>query len=277
MQSTDQQLWYQSKFELFEKGLNGEASSSIHKTRREAMKAFGELGFPTTKHEEWRFTNIGPLTKDGFNPVFEPGPEDVSEEELRLFDFKSSHRIVFVNGRWSERLSSHKPFPKGVIVGSLAEGLRANHQIVARHLGRYVSFRENAFTALNAAFVRDGAFIVVPEDIVVEDPVHVLFLTKNAGNALIAPRNLFVIGDRAKVSVVESYGSLSDQAYLTCVVSEIVQGSESVFEHDKVQNEGAAAFHVARTQSAQKERSTFTSNSIALGGAIVRNTIGATL
>ena len=276
MQHTDQQQWYQSRFELFEKRLNGEASSDIHRRRREALKAFGEIGFPTTKQEEWRFTNVGVVAGESFQPVLDRTME-VSEEELAAFDFRTRHRIVFVNGHWSERLSSREPFPAGVTVGSLAEAIKANHPLVNRHLGRYVSHRENAFTALNTAFVRDGLFVHVPDGTVVEDPIHVIFLTKNADKALIVPRNLIVIGDRAKVSVVESYGSLSPGSYLTTVVTEIVQGAESAVEHDKLQIESELAYHVATTQSIHGERSVFTSNSVALGGAIVRNTIGATL
>ena len=56
------QDWYLSVFKDFEERLNGETQSPLHQLRREAIERFGNSGFPTSKDEEWRFTNIAPLT-----------------------------------------------------------------------------------------------------------------------------------------------------------------------------------------------------------------------
>jgi Fe-S cluster assembly protein SufD len=72
MQSADKNIqWYQARFEAFEKSLNGEKSTPVHTLRRDAIRRFAEIGFPTIRQEEWRFTNISPITKVAFQPVLQ--------------------------------------------------------------------------------------------------------------------------------------------------------------------------------------------------------------
>ncbi len=275
--TTERNNWYLSKFAAFERSLNGESNSPVHALRRDAIQRFDKLGFPTNRHEEWRFTNIQPILKADLKPVLHPHPATVARSVVERLSFGTRYRLVFINGYYAENLSSVEGLPKGVRCGSLAETQNQNHDAIRDHLARYARYDDSTFTALNTAFLRDGAFIYVPDNTLLEEPIHLLFLTADADHSLISPRNLVVIGANSQVSIVESYESLTDRPYLTNIVTEIVLGEGSILEHDKLQDEGLQAFHVSSTHVYQKGKTSFTSNSIALGGSIARSNVNAVL
>ena len=280
VQSTDQivQSWYRSDFEKFEQGLNGEKSTPRHALRRQAFSKFMEMGFPTTKHEEWRFTNIQPLTKTHFEPVLADRTSNISLADLESVILKDAVRVVLVDGFFSSALSDLKDLPSGVVVESLAAALKHNRPEVLIHLGAYADPNENAFAALNAAFLMDGVFVSIPRQTIVEKAIQIIYLATERMNPFVAyPRSLFVAGDAAQVKIVETYFGPGGQAYLTNAVSEVVLGNNAVVEHDRIQLEGENAFHINTSSVYQQAGSAYHSNCITLGGLLVRNTLAARL
>ena len=281
MQGTPQTTeFYRPEFAKFEKGLNGESGSPIHAMRKSAMARFAEIGFPTNRDEEWRFTNIAPIVNRTFLPAPVVPIAAVKPADIERFLLKGffGPRLAFVNGHWSAELSYLPVLPGGVIVGSLATSLKSEGGVAGQQVTRLARFDENGFTALNTAFLSDGAFLYVPDGVRVDGAVHLLFVSTGGTPEIVAnPRNLIVVGKNCRLSVVESYHGLGTGNYLTNVVSEIAVGDGSVIEHDRLQVEGAGAYHIGATHIHITGGSTFTSNSLALGGSIVRNTITAVL
>jgi Fe-S cluster assembly protein SufD len=265
--------WYLSQFEAFEKTLNGESKSPIHLLRREAMDQFHAIGFPTSRNEEWRFTNVAPIAKVEFKPVLQFSASGVTRSAVEKFSLDTEHRLVFINGHFAAEFSNIGTLPKGVVCGSLASAVHASNPSAMSFLARQVKIDETPFVSLNTAFLQDGALIVVPDGSIIENSIQLLFIVSEKKPCLVSPRNLIIVGKRARVSIVESYVSLTDQTYLTNAVTEIVGGDESVIEHDKLQHESLKAFHVAMIQSRLGAKAQFASNSIAVGGAIVRNNV----
>ena len=274
---TDKNIeWYLASFEAFERGLNGASKEPIHLMRQAAIARFAELGFPPPKHEEWRFTNISPITKAQFAPAAPPVPGSITHEAIAPFTFQNlkCSRLVFVNGHFVEGLSSVGSLPKGVKAMSLARAMRSDMNLVYSHLGKYVTGGENAFTALNTAFMSDGSFLFVPDGVALEEPIHLLFVSAVEDSSFIStPRNLIVIGKNSQVSIVESYVSVANVPYLTNSVTEMVVGEGAIIEHDKFQDESLDGFHVGTTHVHQGRGSNLVSNSVSLGGSIVRNNV----
>ncbi|MCX6143054.1 MAG: Fe-S cluster assembly protein SufD [Ignavibacteriales bacterium] len=269
--------WYLSQFDAFEKTLNGESKSPLHLLRREAIDKFHTIGFPTSRNEEWRYTSVAPIAKAEFKPVLQFSPSGVTRTDVEKFSFDTRHRLVFINGHFASNFSSVGSLPEGVVVGSLASAVQSSNPNALSSLARQLKIDETPFVSLNTAFLQDGAFIFVPEGIALDDSIQLLFIASEKKPFLVSPRNLVIIGNRGRVSIVESYVSLTDQYYLTNAVTEIVAGDESIIEHDKLQNESRKAFHVAMIQSRLGAKAQFTSNSIAVGGAIVRNNVTVVL
>jgi Fe-S cluster assembly protein SufD len=272
--------WYRSRFERFERSLNGEAGAELHALRRRALDAFVAKGFPTTREEEWRFTSVAPIAKTAFVPAPDGTAARIARSEIERHFFADfpCMRLVFVNGHFSAELSSILPTPDGVVVSDLRSAIRAKHPAVQAHLARYVRHDENAFTALSTAFMLDGAFVFLPDSCELEVPIHLVFVANPGLEPLaIHPRNLIVTGRGSRVSIVETYVGAASGAYLTNAVTEFVVGEEARVEHDKLQDESLNGYHVGTVYFAQAGGSNVVSNAINFGGALVRNNITAVL
>lgn len=272
--------WYLHNFELLEKGLDGESKSKIHAIRKTALARFQEVGFPTTHDEEWRFTNIMPIRNAEFLPAFHSKINLVTPrqiEHLFVTDSKSV-KLVFVNGQYSKTLSETPSSVKGLQVTNLATALHIGGPAIEQNLACFAQVEKNPFVALSTAFIQDGAFVQIGDGVTIDQPIECLFVSVGSEEPLIAnPRNLFLIGKRSRGAVVENYASLDHGPFFNNVVSEIVVGEDSIFEHDKLENESESSYHVATIQIQQAARSNCTNNVISLGGKIVRNNITVVL
>jgi Fe-S cluster assembly protein SufD len=270
---------YLASHAQFETGLSGCRNAWLDSIRNNALTRFNELGFPTTREEEWRFTNVAPIAKIPFKPA-DPNPSLLAVSDISRFTVCEARctQLVFLNGFYSMDLSTAKFLPKGVVVSSLASALETNRELVEPLLARYASYQDNAFAALNTAFMTDGAFVYLPPATTLKDPLHLLFLsTAGTDPTLSVPRSLIVIGSGSQVSIVESYAGLDRGLQFTNAVTEMLVGPNSVVDHYKVQRESDTSFHIATMQVIQEHDSNFTSHSLSLGGSLVRNNVNIVL
>jgi Fe-S cluster assembly protein SufD len=238
--------------------------TGIEDIREQASRRFSELGFPTTRNEEWRFTNVAPIAKTQFAAA----PQS---REL-VIPANGAQRLVFVNGRYSRELSTQS-LPSSVEAISLKEANGA----AARHLGRYASFQDNAFVAWNTGSFEDGAYIHIADGTVIEQPIELLYISTGSDQPVVShPRSLIIVGRNSQATIVERYTGAGAE-YLTNAVTEIVASDHAVIDHYKVQLEDERSFHIATTQAELGRDTNFTSHSITAGGGLVRNDINAVL
>jgi Fe-S cluster assembly protein SufD len=268
--------WYISNFGEFEKRLNGGKESSIHQKRKDALSNFSRLDFPTIKDEEWKYTSIAPLLKHNFVPNYEK--KDVSKEFIKslLFDEMEHSLIVFINGRYSAEHSDLLNLSKGVIVGSIADEIKNQNEILLKHFGKYADYGNHIFTALSTAYTDDGAFVYVPAEKIIEDPIHIIFITNSAEEKILTqPRNLFIAGKNSQVTIIEHYFGNDGEIYFTNSVTEIVAEENAIVDHIKLQEESKKAFHIARMEVDQERSSNFSSHLISTGADLTRNDFNA--
>jgi Fe-S cluster assembly protein SufD len=218
---------------------------------------------------------VAPIVQGTFHRP-QNDPDAVPPGWIEPYVFDAAARLVFVDGRFSARLSSVGELPQGTIVASLAEVLARDPGRVEPWLGRFAKFDRQPFVALNTAFLRDGAFIHVPRG-AVTGPIHLLFLSsgEEGRSTLSFPRNLFVAGEDSQTTIVETYAG--EGGYFTAPVTELVAGPGAVVDHYKVQRESLGAFHVATFQVQAERACRPSSHSISIGGALVRNDVNAVL
>lgn len=270
--------WYAEKFAGLEKSLNGGASTHVHALRREALASFELAGFPTTADEEWRFTNVASIAKKEFEPVLASDAHRVGRGDIEPFLLADGNaaQLVFVDGHWSRELSTVPALPDGASVTGLADALRRVPDEVGRYLGAQAKGDRNPFTSLGTAFLQDGAYVHLGAGTTLDMPIHLLFVASRRSSPFVAtPRVLIVAGAGSRASIVETYASLGGNVYLTSAVSEVTLGERAVVEHDTLQLESNAAYHVKATHVRLAAGSAFTSNAITFGGAIVRNNVTA--
>ena len=276
MQAVAERSPFLAAYESFEQDLNSQPDA-VRRLRHSGREIFDELGFPSTRQEEWRKTNVGVIERTDFKRTTDPS--DLSPEKVKPFLLPDCLELVFINGRFSRQLSSTSDtLPEGAFAGSLSTALAQRPELVESHLGKYADL-QHPFVALNTAYIEDGAFIYVPKTAVIEQTIHVLFLTTSGEDVATVsyPRNLFVAEENSQVTVIESYGGFSGDRYFTCPVTEIVGAANSVIDHYRLGQESLDAYHVA-SQKIHLERDTnFFTHSINHGGALVRNDIQAML
>ena len=246
----------------------------LRNLRQDAIRNFLELGFPTTHDEEWKFTSVAPIAKLHFHAAPAVAESNAADFVRQLT--KDALCLVFVNGHYAPELSATSA--EAVRITSLRDA--RGDAVVETHLGRYVDSRRGALTALNTAFLDDGAFISIAEKTTSDQPIHLVYLSSPGQRPQIShPRNLIIVGARSTVSLVESYFGIEPEQspYFTNAVTEIVCGEDSAVDHHKLQNELNSAFHIATLQVQQCRGSNFRSHSLSFGGALTRNDVNAVL
>jgi Fe-S cluster assembly protein SufD len=266
---------YLDQFRDFLKDDGRSAPGWVTDARLKAMDRFVELGFPTTKNEDWHFTSVAAIAERDFTFVA-ARTGDVSPSDVESFGFGGDgwSTIVFANGRYARDLSDLSRLDPRVRVLSLAEA-RASAPELARQVGSILTDADrHAFTMLNTAFMPDGVVIHVPKDVSVMGPIHVLFITDaHAAKTVMYPRNLIVVDRNARATVLESYVALGDASYFTNAVTEVSVADGSTLEHYKIQREGRRAFHIGTTEARQARDSHYVSFSFATGGSLSRTNI----
>ncbi len=269
---------YVAEFQSFAKASDATEPEWLRKLRRAAITSFEKTGFPTLKNEDWKHTNLAPVARTPFRfePRAEPARIPGDLIEAYTFGVLKCSQLVFVNGNFAPKLSYLRWLPEGVRVRSLQEILHFDSSALERELGKHAAFDKNPFTALNTAFLQDGAFVHVPRGRIVEEPIHLLYVSTSRDPAAVSyPRNLVVMEDESQATVIESYVGLDKGAYFTNAVTEIRVGNGALVDHYKIQRESEAAYHFSNTGVLQGRGSTMTSTSFNLGGGLVRNDTSA--
>ena len=240
----------------------------LNQLRADALDRVGALTVPTTRDEDWRFTDISPLTKLTFQPA-QRAPQLAAGTIEQWAIPEAAARLVFIDGHYAPQ---HSFGHAELTVESLASGMARHDASAQAHLGRHAGFELDVFTALNTAFLHDGALIVVPRDKVMAAPVHLLFVATHK-DAACYPRCLIIAESGSTVTLIEDFVTLQNEPYFTNAVTEIALAGNARVNHIRVQRESTEAFHFAHCAVSLAHASRYHSVSIALGARISRHNL----
>jgi Fe-S cluster assembly protein SufD len=250
------------------RGLDSTVPGYVRALRQRGAEQFGALGVPTTRHEDWKYTNLAPLARQSF-ALAAPGSLVAAARLADTARLAGAIELVFVNGHLDADLSRLPELPGGVAVTSLADAMIRHTEVVAPLLGSVATPESDGLAALNAAFAADGAFIHLDDGVTLEAPIHCLFLSLANGTPIVThPRTLIAAGAGSRATVIEQH--LGDGTYWTNAVTEIALGAGAVLAHHKVQRESAAAFHRSAISAAQAADSRLDSHAVSLGAVLAR-------
>jgi Fe-S cluster assembly protein SufD len=242
-----------------------EKDDYLKQLRDGAAKWVRHSVIPNTREEEWRFTDLSSLKQVDFKL----GMFQKTSLESDILP-EVSQQLVFVNGVYSPDLSNTENLPSGLIVGNLDV---LSSEIVGEYLAQAEGAKE-VFTALNTAALNDVAVVWVGKNVVVEKPIHLLFISVSGESATISqPRVLVVAESNSQVTLIEEYiaSSQNEGVYFTNSVTEIWVNENAQVSHNRIAREGAAAFHVGKTAVTQARYSRYSCNAVTVGGKISRH------
>lgn len=246
-------------------------STWLRDLRSRAVERANELTVPTTRDEDWRFTDLSALYRVPFHPATGSATADPALIERHAVA-EAEVRLVFIDGRYAPGLSTPKA-GDGLSVSNLAEMPAALDSIAKSHLGKLAPVETDSFTAVNTAFLRDGAVVHVARNRAVEKPVHLLFVAI-AQDVAAYPRVLVVAESGAQCTIIEDFVGGSDATYFTDAVSEIFVGERAAVSHVKLQREAPAAFHVGGTSVKVEKTGRYSCWNVAFGARISRQNLG---
>ncbi len=242
--------------------------------REQAFAEFEKLGFPTTKHEEWKYTNLKTITDKTFNATCELNERVKAFVEQSVFSQIHGNLLVFVNGSFVAEVSKNIETDNSVIIGSLAVERHRNKEVFNQHFAKYAAVEGQALNALNTALLSDGAFVYVPPGKTVAQPIIVLNITDATDmNVLAQPRNLIVIEKNASATIVEAYYAIGSNPSFTNVVTESYVAEHAHLEHYKIQQQAGESYQNNFTQIFQEANTNVNHVTLTLDGTLVRNNL----
>jgi len=246
----------------------------LQEIRDRATARVQELAIPSTRDEEWRFTDLSALLEIELKAIAGQ-PSAIEQTAISPFLLPEAPiRLVFVDGLYEPTLSVITNLPPNVFVGDLATASNAG---LSEAIGSSLATQpgaEETFTALNTASLTDAAVVLIPNNQVIETPIHLLFVsTPGQGGAVTHPRCLVKVGANSSVAIVEDYVSVGDSVYFTNSVTEIWIEANAQVQHTRVQRDSQAAFHIGKTAISQARDSRYTCNAINLGAALSRHNL----
>jgi len=238
----------------------------VNQMRAAALERAHSLTLPTAREEDWRFTDLSPLYQLAFKPVTSASsPAGLALEPVIAPE--AQRRLVFVDGQFVPALSA--PAADGLVVTTLAAGLDTHGELLRAQLAQHASFQDDAFRAINTAYLADGALVIARSNAAAAAPVQLIFATTQAEVA-IHPRCLIVAEQGAELTVLEDHVGLHAGPYGVNAVAEIVVGANARVRHIRRQQEGSGAFHIATCAVRVERDASYESISIALGARISR-------
>jgi Fe-S cluster assembly protein SufD len=262
--------------ELFKKqqaGLNGTATAPYNQKRVAAIQSFESLGFPTTKHEEWKYSNVKKLTSEKYN--FK-AVSKLQSSDFKTFELPDLKGIIiyFINGVYQENLSDLSQTNGKVSIQTLKQAELQNPELLNEHFSKYSKDSEEAFTAVNTAIAEEGVVVKIEDNATLEHPIILRMITdvrtENVGSTL---RNLVVVGKNAEVKIAEAFRTLGESSSFVNTVTEIVIEDDARVDYYKVQDDNNASFHIGTTNVYQKDRSYFYAATVTINGGFVRNNL----
>ncbi len=269
---------YLSEYTRVKDRLPGVDNAWVADFRESALARFREAGFPTTRMENWKYTDVRPVEKHAFTAPDRAGKAGRDTVQALLPAGLDAHVLVFVGGRYSAELSAVGELPKGAEIASLADKLARPDEALQNHLGGMIDGQATAFSDFNAAFMRDGLCLSLADGVVLDKPVYALFLGTQAEQPVMAHlRNLYQLGSGAEAAVVEHYAGLEDSRYFTNAITEIATGQNAGLLYYKLQQESESAYHVAGVHTRQARDSRLASHTVDLGGRLARTDLNSRL
>jgi len=271
---------YETAFRQATQGRGTDEPAWLQSLRKNSFDQFERAGFPNTKEEEWKYTNVTPIAKANFAPVLvRNGTALAKDDGLASFIYEEARqsRLVFVNGMLRQELSSLAALPDGVVAMDLREALRSSQYeaIVRKHLEHHAE--KNGFAALNTALFTSGLFLKIPRGISIDAPIHLLFIGEGLDEIAppaAFPRVLIVAEENSAATIIESYVSSNERSvYLTNAIVDLSLEHGARLQHCKIQRESIGAFHVATTRAELGANSSYHTTTINFGAAISRHDI----
>lgn len=253
------------------------AAPWLELVRGSAIDRFEQLGFPTVRDEEWKYTNLATLAKESFVPAVSADRFDAGDVSRFVYPESDGAHLVVVNGFLREDLSTTTALGDAVAIDLFSAVADARYnKIIRKYLARNAGYHNNGLTALNTAFLQSGVFVFIPKNVKLEKPIQVTFIGGTADSANF-PRLLVVAEENSSATLIENFVAGDEGRYFTNAIAEIVLKDGAHLEHYRLQRDSKNAYHVSTTSAELGRASRYDTTSINLGAQLSRHDVSVVM
>lgn len=243
--------------------------------RQQSLVRFKEAGFPHSRIEEWKYTNLQPLEKRNFRLVDEPATLSTETVESFVPNDLDAYRLVVIDGFVNHEQSRLDGLPEGAEIGSFADHLVHNSGAIQSPA---IKDEPGSLTDLNAALVTDGAYVRLANNVALDKPIHVLTIASGTeDDRMNQIRHRFDFGTSAEATIIEHYVGMADCTYFTNVVTEVATSANAKLTRCRLQQEGNRGYHIGSFFAHQNRDSRIIDHAFDLGGRLARTGTNARL
>ena len=264
------------KDKLIQAYYQNEKALSFQDQRKKSIMQLEKNGFPTVKDEEWKYTNPLPILKQDYQ--LSALSSDISKEQLSQYILTETdtYCMVFVNGQFSDELSSIEGVKCVICPLSVAE--TQCPEVIKAYWGKALPEQADSFVSLNNALCQEGTFIHVPKGVVVDKPIQIIYLTNGVSEDIfLQNRNIIIAEENSQVQLTERYQNTDSKSVFTNVVTEIFAHKDSIVDFYKIQNDQRNCSMIDNTWVNQDKQSSCTVDTFSFGSKFIRNNLSFTL
>lgn len=248
----------------------------LNDTRDVAFELFEKLGFPTSRLENYKYSDLKePLSLDyglNINRITIP----VNPYEVFKCDVPGIHSFLFfvVNDAfYPVNEPNNKTLPKGVIIGSLKEIAISHPELLKDYFGKLSTAKNDGLVAFNGAFAQDGFFMYVPKGVVLDKPVQLINIMRSDVDFMANSHNLIILEEGSHAHLLVCDHTMDDVRFLSNRVTEVFVGENASYEHYKLENTHVKTTNLSTLLIDQKASSNVLTNVITLHNGVTRNSI----
>ena len=251
---------------------NGVDSLLVSK-QKEAFLNFEKIGFPTTKNEEWKYTNLASMLEEDFNTSSSVA---LTKKDIESFLYPlEANALVLINGIYSKELSTILS-PTSEL--EITEIKNADKSIIEKYFARKTYSANEGLSLMNTTFAENGLVLKIAKNTHLSYPVILYnFTDSRKGNIVAQPRNLIIAEENTQVAIIECYHTLGSNTGFTNVITELVLKQDANVDYYKIQDDSDSSYHIGSTEILHEAKSISSSTTITIGGAIVRNNLNISL
>ncbi|MCK5822955.1 MAG: Fe-S cluster assembly protein SufD [Bacteroidales bacterium] len=261
------------------KDLSKDSSNFINTKREIAIEYFSKTGIPTTKNENYKYTDLAPVFANGYTKFFKP--QKFSIELNKAFQCQvpnlDTYTVLFSNGWFYEQNLTQNNLPEGVILQSFQKASKEHPELVEKYYSKLAKSDDDGVVALNTAFAQDGFFLYVPKNTIIDKPIQVINLLRSEKDLMVTQRNLVVLDENSSAKLIICDHALSPCRFLTNAVTEVSVGENAIFDYYNIENQHNLTTQLSSVYIRQKKNSNVLTNTLSLHGKLIRNNISVLL
>lgn len=245
-------------------------NAELNTLRATALESMSSLNFPTRKTEDWKYTLVPDLKKTCF-PLAQPPQGSTRLQEPSVISNVDRYQIMIHNGHYDKNRSV---LPQSIHVESLVSALESHPELITLIESQVHS--HHVFSLLNTAFLNGGVYIRVPDNVILDKPIHLIYHTTESDVSYYT-KNFIFLGDNSRAQLIEEYVSENALPYFNNMMMRIELNSGSSLSHCKIIQEGASAQHIALSQIIVRDKAEYHSDLLALSGSMMRSDLDVSL